>query len=61
MVVAALEAVISGESPEIIKEIIASYIGMDYWEKIIGYKPREHRRDDRQYSCPCRERKGDYE
>ena len=46
MVVAALEAIISGESPEIIKEIIASYIGMDYWEKIIGYKPWQHRRDE---------------
>lgn len=46
MVVAALEAIISGESPEIIKEIIASYIGMDYWEKIIGYKPWQCRRDE---------------
>ena len=59
MVVAALEAIISGESPEMIKEIIASYIGMDYWEKIIGYKPRQHRmdeileryRDKKQYSA----------
>lgn len=46
MVVAALEAIISGESPVMIKEIIASYIGMDYWEKIIGYKPGQYRRDE---------------
>ena len=46
MVVAALEAITSGENPELIKEIIASYIGMDYWEKIIGYKPRQYRRDE---------------
>ncbi len=46
MVVAALEAIISGESPMMIREIIASYIGMDYWEKIIGYKPRQYRRDE---------------
>lgn len=46
MVVAALEAIISGESPVMIKEIIASYIGMDYWEKIIGYKGRQYSRDE---------------
>lgn len=46
MVVAALEAIISGESPVMIKEIIASYIGMDYWKKIIGYKGQQYRRDE---------------
>lgn len=46
MVVAALEAIVSGENPELIKEIVASYIGIGYWEKIIEYKPRQYRRDE---------------
>lgn len=46
MVVAALEAIVSGESPDLIKEVIASHIGMDYWEKIIGNKSLQDRRDE---------------
>ena len=45
-VVAALEAIVSGESTDLIKEIIASYIGMDYWEKIVGDKSLQDRRDE---------------
>lgn len=59
MVVAALEAIVSGESPDLIRETIASYIGMDYWEKIVGDKSRklmreeilERYRDKKQFSA----------
>lgn len=46
MVVAALEAIVSGESQDLIRETIASYIGMEYWEKIIGDKSRQLMRDE---------------
>ncbi|MDE7224897.1 MAG: helix-turn-helix domain-containing protein [Acetatifactor sp.] len=46
MVVAALEAIVSGEAPELISETIASYIGMDYWKKIIGDKSLQDRRSE---------------
>lgn len=46
MVVAALAAIVSGESPDLIKEIIASYIGMDYWKKIIGDKSQQEKREE---------------
>lgn len=46
MVVAALAAIVAGESPELIKETIASYIGMEYWKRIVGDKSRQCRRDE---------------
>ncbi|GFH95890.1 hypothetical protein IMSAGC003_02441 [Lachnospiraceae bacterium] len=46
MVVAALESIVSGESPELLKEILASYIGMEYWEKVLGNVPGERRREE---------------
>ncbi len=59
MVVAALAAIVSGESEELIKETIASYVGMHYWEKIVGDKSLQCRREEimeryrnkRQYSA----------
>ena len=45
MVVAALEAIVSGESADLVREIIASYIGMDYWTKITGYNRQEKREE----------------
>lgn len=36
MVVAALRAICSGEHPELIKETVASYIGIHYREKVMG-------------------------
>lgn len=59
MVVAALAAIVSGEPAEWIKEIIASYVGMNYWEKIVGDKALhcmreevlERYRDKKQYSA----------
>ncbi len=44
--VAALESIVSGESPELLKEILASYIGMEYWEKVLGNVPGERRREE---------------
>lgn len=46
MVVAALEAIISGESEELVKDIVASYIGIGYWEKMIGDRTRQRRREE---------------
>lgn len=46
MVVAALEAIVSGEPEEWIKEILASYIGMDYWEKTVGDMTRQRAREE---------------
>lgn len=46
MVADALEAIVAGESTELIREIIASHIGMDYWEKITGNRSVQDRRDE---------------
>lgn len=59
MVVAALDAIVSGESPELIKETVASYVGIHYWERIVGDKSLQCRREEileryrdrRQYSA----------
>lgn len=34
MIVQALEKIASGAHPELLREIIASYVGMGYWEKL---------------------------
>lgn len=46
MVVAGLESIVSGESPEQLRELLASYIGMDYWEKAVGDMPGERGREE---------------
>lgn len=46
MVTAALEAIVSGEPLDRVKEIVASYIGMDYWEKMAVDRGRQRTRED---------------
>lgn len=46
MVVAALNDIVSGASLEMIKETIASYIGMNYWKKIVSDKAIQYRREE---------------
>ncbi len=55
MVTAALEAIVSGESADMVREIVASYIGMEYWEKMAGDRVRQRTREDvlARYKEPC--------
>lgn len=47
MIVDVLKRIVSGESAEMLREIIASYVGIGYWEKIESANGREQIRRNR--------------
>lgn len=48
MITEALKQITAGECPEMLKELIASYVGIDYWEKLMNMDQTEKYRKSRQ-------------